>query len=281
MSILIFGAGFVGEKLARALPDATLVKTDITDREAVRRALAEHRPGAVVNAAGKTGKPNVDWCETLQHETHRGNVIGPLVLAEACGEADVYLLHLGSGCVFYGDPPHPGGWLEDDFANPTSFYSRTKYAADLVLSRLPNVAVARLRMPIDGEPGPRNLITKLTAYKQVVDVENSVTIIDDLVDVVRALAERRLPGVFHATNPGTMRHRELLALYRELVAPGHTCELIAEDELVSRGLALKARSNAILQSTRLEEHGIKMRPIAEALRDTMTKYAENARKRAS
>lgn len=278
MKTLIFGAGFVGHKLVGALAGAVLVKADITDREAVRAALREHRPDAVVNAAGKTGKPNVDWCETHQHETYRGNVVGPMVLADACAEAEVYLLHLGSGCVFYGDPPHPGGWLEDDFANPVSFYSRTKYAADLVLSRLPHVGVARLRMPIDGEPGPRNLITKLAAYRQVVDVENSVTIIDDLVEVVRGLTQRRLSGVFHATNPGTMRHRELLALYRELVDPSHTCELIAEDELVSRGLALKARSNCILGGARLAEAGIHMRPIDEALRATMQQYA---RRRAS
>ena len=273
MSIVVFGQGFVGTRLARDLPGAKLLPTDITDRAAVLAALREHRPSAVVNAAGKTGKPNVDWCETHQIETYRGNVQGPLVLADACAEASVYLLHLASGCIFYGDSPSPGGWLEDDFANPTAFYSRTKYAADLVLSGLPNVGIARLRMPIDGEPSARNLITKLAGYREIIDVENSVTVVADLVQAVGALVEKRGQGVFHVTNPGGMRHRDLLALYTELVDPSHTYTAITPEDLVARGLAATARSNCILQSPRLAALGISLRPIDVALRDAMTSYA--------
>jgi 3,5-epimerase/4-reductase len=279
MNVTIFGPGFLGERFAKSLPGATLVRTDVTDEAAVRAALKETRAQAVVNCAGKTGRPNVDWCETHQEETYRSNVMGALTLARACAAEGAYLLHLASGCIFYGDSPDPAGWREDDFANPSAFYSRTKYAADLVLSRLPNVGVARLRMPIDSAPGTRNLITKLAAYKQVIDVANSVTVVDDLVQVVTQLLERRATGVFHVTNPGTMRHKDLLALYKELVDPSHTCELIGAEELVARGLAAKARSNCILASPRLAELGVQMRPIDVALRDAMTKYAAAVRAR--
>jgi dTDP-4-dehydrorhamnose reductase len=273
MDTIVFGAGFLGPRLARELEGARLVSVDITDAAAVRAVLRDHRPAAVVNAAGKTGVPNVDWCETHQAETYRANVTGPLVLAEACAVSGAYLLHLGSGCVFYGDSPVPGGWREDDFANPVSFYSRTKYAADLVLSRLPHVGVARLRMPIDGTPGPRNLITKLAGYGEVIDVENSVTVVDDLIAAVRGLLARRAAGVFHVVNPGVMRHRDLLALYREIVDPGHRYDLIPEADLVARGLAAKPRSNCVLASPRLAALGIALRPVDVALRDAMTQYA--------
>lgn len=276
MKTLVFGAGFIGTRLSRDLPDATLSRADVTDRAAVREELARHTPDVVVNAAGKTGKPNVDWCESHQHETYRSNVNGALTLADACAERGTYLLHLGSGCIFYGDSPSPGGWREDDYANPSAFYSRTKYAADLVLSRLPNVGVARLRMPIDDAPSSRNLITKLASYSSVVDVENSVTVVADLVGAVAGLCERRATGVFHVTNPGTMRHRDLLALYTELVDPSHRYELITAEALVSRGLAVKARSNCVLSSERLASIGVTMRPIEVALRDAMEKYARAA-----
>jgi dTDP-4-dehydrorhamnose reductase len=277
MTTLIFGRGFLGTRLARELPGSHLSSVDITDAAAVAKELVERKPDAVINAAGKTGRPNVDWCESHPIETFRGNVTGPLVLAEACATAGVYLLHLASGCIFYGDSPTPGGWREDDFANPIAFYSRTKYAADLVLSRLPNVGVARLRMPIDSEPGARNLITKLAAYKQVVDVENSVTIVSDLVNVAAVLIGKRGEGIFHVTNPGAMRHRTLLALYKELVDPHHTYELLEEKELVERGLAMRARSNCILASPRLAALGITMRPVEAALRATMVEYANHVR----
>ena len=270
---LIFGRGFLGQTLEQTLPDAKLVPVDISDRSAVQRILQDEKPTAVVNAAGKTGRPNVDWCETHQTETSRSNVIGAAVLAEACGEVGAHLLHLGSGCIFYGDSPTPGGWREEDFANPTSFYSRSKYAADLLLSRMPHVAILRLRMPIASKPDPRNLITKLAAYKRVVDVENSVTIVEDLVLVVAKLIEKRASGIFHGTNSGTMRHRDLLALYKKYVDPKHQVELISEDELLSSGLISKARSNCFLASPRLEELGIAMRPVSLALEETMQAYA--------
>jgi dTDP-4-dehydrorhamnose reductase len=272
MKVVVFGSGFLGRRIAAEL-QAPLDPADITDAAAVAAALERHDAEAVVNAAGKTGRPNVDWCETHREETYRSNTVGPLVLAEACAKRGAHLLHLGSGCIFYGPSPRPGGWLEDDFANPSAFYSRTKYAADLVLSRLPNVAVARLRMPIDSVPGPRNLITKLASYKEVVDVANSVTVVDDLVAAVRGLLAARAEGVFHVTNPGVLRHRELLELYRALVDPSHSCTFIDEEELVRRGLAVKARSNCILASPRLEALGIRLRPVHEALRDTMQRYA--------
>ena len=276
--IVVFGAGFLGQRMSREIAGATLSRADITDRAAVLAALREAGASAVINAAGKTGRPNVDWCESHQVETYRSNVIGALTVADACAEAGAYLCHMASGCVFYGPSPEPGGWREDDHANPSAFYSRTKYAADLVLSRLPNVGVARLRMPIDDTPGERNLITKLARYPEVIDVENSVSVVADLVAAVARLVEARATGVFHVVNPGPMRHRDLLALYREIVDPSHRYTLIQNEELVARGLAVKARSNCILASPRLAALGITLRPIEVALRDTMERYATALRR---
>ena len=107
MTIVVVGAGFLGRRLARDLPGATLAPVDITDRDAVAVVLARVRPDVVVNAAGKTGRPNVDWCEANQEATWRSNVLGPLVLAEACAAAGVHLLHLSSGCIFDGRSPSP------------------------------------------------------------------------------------------------------------------------------------------------------------------------------
>lgn len=273
MKVLIFGKGYIGEKISRAWPEAVTSVVDITDREAVRSEIAKYKPEAVLNCAGKTGKPNVDGCETDKIPTFRSNAIGPLILAEVCAEHGVHLTHLASGCVFYGASPDPKGWREDDFANPSAFYSRTKYAADIVLSQMPNVAIARLRMPIDGEPGGRNLITKLAAYPKIIDVENSVTVVDDLVKALLVIMEKKAEGIFHVVNEGRMKHRELIALYEELVDPAHTNEWIPNDDLVKLGLATKGRSNCFLQNTRLKELGVEMRPVSVALRDCMEKYA--------
>ncbi len=272
MRILIFGAGFLGTRLGRDLPGAQVSTVDITDAEAVSRVLSEVHPDAVINAAGKTGRPNVDWCETHPHATFRANVVGAVTLAERCAAHRVYLLHLGSGCVFYGPSPTPGGWREDDFANPISTYARSKYAADLALSQLPDVAIVRPRMPIDVTPGPRNLLTKLAGYSHVVDATNSVTLVPDLVRVVAQLIERRATGIFHATNPGQVGHRQLLELYRRYVDPQHTCTWVTADALLESGRVTRERSECILADTRLATRGIAMPPAAEGIEALVRGY---------
>jgi len=105
-------------------------------------------------------------------------------------------------------------------------------------------------------------------------VENSLTVIEDMVLVFRQLLEKKAPGIFHVTNPGSIKHKEIVALYEELVDPNHKNEWITEDELVSVGLVAKKRSSNILQSDNLVKIGINMRPAKEAVRATMEEYAK-------
>jgi dTDP-4-dehydrorhamnose reductase len=195
---LIFGKnGWIGGKLQELLKAQGmafhLADSRTQNREAVLAEIEKYKPTHVLNAAGVTGRPNVDWCETHQEATWRSNVLGALTLADASREADAHMLHIGSGCVFYGPSPSPGGWREDDPANPISYYSRTKYAADLLLAPMAHTAVVRIRMPVDGAMNPRNLITKLAGYARVIDVENSVTFVDDLALMLGRWFRRRRP----------------------------------------------------------------------------------------
>lgn len=52
----------------------------------------------VINCAGKTGRPNVDWCEDHKIETIESNVIGTLMLAQACWIRDIHLTVMATGC---------------------------------------------------------------------------------------------------------------------------------------------------------------------------------------
>lgn len=274
MKILIIGNGYVGSRCAKEWPDAVVSDKMINNLEDALRILSEHNPDVVLNAAGIIGRPNVDWCETHQFETFFGNAILPVIIAQACAQKNAYLLHIGSGCIFYGESPDPKGWKENDFANPAATYTKAKYSADLALSTLPNVGIARIRMPIDYISYSGNLINKLASYPKIIDVENSITVLEDMVNVFRQLLEKKAEGIFHVTNPGSIKHKEIIQMYEELVDSSHSNEWISEEDLVKQGLADKKRSNNILQSENLAKLGIEMRPVKEAVRDCLVKYAE-------
>ncbi len=272
MKILIIGKGWLGSRCHEEWSDSVISDTIINSKEDVLALLKTHQPDAVLNAAGVVGKPNVDWCETHQLETIRGNTVLPIIIAEACKEMSVYLLHMGTGCIFYGDAPHGGPWKEDDAANPVAVYSRAKYAADLVLSTLENVGIARIRMPIDDRAHRANMIDKLVSYSRVVDVNNSATVVPDMILAFRQLLEKKASGIFHCTNPDSITHREILALYSKYVEPIAEKEWIREGELVDFGLVAKKRSNNIMQSINLAKFGISMRPMKEAVEEAMKNY---------
>lgn len=275
MKILIIGAGWLGRRCAESWSDAVISDKIVNSVDDVLALLDEHKPDAVLNAAGIVGKPNVDWCETNQTETIKGNTILPLIIAEACQKRGIYLLHMATGCIFYGDAPDKVAWKEDDYANPVAVYTRTKYAADLCLATLPNVGIARIRMPIDSIPFAANLVDKITKYPRVIDVENSLTIVPDMIRVFHELLEKKAEGIFHVVNPGTIKHREIIAMYEELVDPARPKnEWIAEEDLVGVGLAKKKRSNNFMSSSNLEKYGIHMQPVKEALREALTEYAK-------
>lgn len=273
MKILIIGDGYIGNRCLKEWPEAVLSGKMINSVADAVAILEEHQPDVVLNAAGIVGRPNVDWCETHQIETFDGNTVLPFTIAKACAQKGIYLLHIGSGCIYYGYSADPAGWKESDFANPGAVYTKAKYAADLALSTLPNVGIARIRMPIDYIPYAGNLINKLSSYPKIIDVENSITVLEDMVSVFHQLLENKAEGIFHVTNPGSIKHKEIIAMYEELVDPTHQNEWIRENELVGQGLAVKKRSNNILQSENLARFGIVMRPVKEAVYATMKKYA--------
>jgi len=185
----------------------------------------------------------------------------------------VFFAHVGSGCVYDGDNGG-AGYGEDDPPNFFgSYYSRTKLWSEQALRELP-VLLLRLRMPIDGMPGPRNLITKLAGYGKVISIPNSVSVLDDFLPAAIELVRRRRTGIYNLTNPGAIVHPRILELYREIVDPSLVFETISMENLGGR--VKTGRSNCVLSTVKIEREGIRLRPVEEAVRSAMVEYRKHA-----
>ncbi len=267
MSVLIAGSrGWIGSQLLTQFKGAVGPSFDIADAMEVRRVLDEHKPSIVINAAGKTGRPNVDWCEDHQVETLRANVTGPLVLLEECLKRNIYFVHVGSGCIYQST--HDEVWTEVDTPNFTgSFYSFTKAMSDQLLARFP-VLQLRLRMPFDASTHPRSLLTKLRNYTKVLDVPNSVTYLPDFLTAIQELVTQRITGTFNMVAPGGISPYKIMKMYQEIVDPTHTFQRLDLSNLPS---VVKAqRSNCVLSCTKLQKEGVKLTPAEEAVRIALT-----------
>lgn len=274
--VVVIGNGFIASHLKYEIVNCRLTPNE-NEIFSVIRSL---RPNVVINATGFTGSPNVDQCESKKIATYTGNVIIPLMLAEACARVDVQMVHLGSGCIYFGQSQHknhylteiPGntinpadsnyfygafeladsGWKETDFANPLSYYSKTKYACDLALGQLPNVVTLRLRMPISPLNHPRNLLNKLIGYSKILEEPNSVTFTSDLVNAIDWAIQKEKRGIYHITSPKPLTHSVLLEEYKKYV-PAHTYMKITKEEL--SGMVVATRSNCILDNSKAINEG--------------------------
>jgi dTDP-4-dehydrorhamnose reductase len=93
------------------------------------------------------------------------------------------------------------------------------------------------------------------------------------VRVALDLWERRAPfGIYNMTNPGFVTTRQVIALIQKILKPAKLFEFWASDEEFYR-LAVKApRSNCVLDVSKLLSTGVRIRPVVEALEDSLKRW---------
>jgi dTDP-4-dehydrorhamnose reductase len=94
---------------------------DITDREAVERAVIESNPGAIVNCAAWT---DVDGAESHLDEAMAANGAGAGIVATAAASLNVPVVYPSSDYVF--DGARQDGYVESDETGPLSAYGKSK-----------------------------------------------------------------------------------------------------------------------------------------------------------
>ena len=232
IKFLVFGGktGWVGQKMVQLLEGRGYVTLKANSRLENSQDVADEldilRPTHVLNAAGLTGRPNVDWCESHREETTRVNVIGTLGLIDACSARDIHITNFATGCIYHYDDLHPQGsgkgFTEDDTPNFVgSFYSLTKSLVEKIVrsTGYRNLLQLRLRMPISDDLHHRSLVTKITKYEKVVNIPNSMTVLSCMLPIAMEMALQRITGIYNFTNPGAISHNEVLTAYRDIVDP--------------------------------------------------------------
>lgn len=91
-------AGHLKSLLQTQGKDVHSTAVRMQDTASIRHELDRVMPDRVINCAGKTGRPNVDWCEDHKVETVDTNVLGTLNLARECAERGIHCTVLATGC---------------------------------------------------------------------------------------------------------------------------------------------------------------------------------------
>ncbi|MEP6663282.1 MAG: sugar nucleotide-binding protein, partial [Verrucomicrobiota bacterium] len=199
--ILLLGAtGHVGQAFSNELrrrgqPFIPLTRSaiDYTQFEVLFDYVRKIKPSFLINAAGYTGRPNIDACEVERKDTLQANALFPQNVAKVCRITNTPWGHVSSASIYAGTKVLDNGrvrtqrdindpetaqavmdrpedffyFTEKDEPNfsfrhgPCNFYSGTKALAEETLRDFGDNYIWRPGVVFDEFDGPRNFLTKL------------------------------------------------------------------------------------------------------------------------
>jgi dTDP-4-dehydrorhamnose reductase len=219
MKLLVTGAGgMLGRAVVEAaqrrghdVRAATRADLEITDAEALRRALAAAHPRAVVNCAAYT---DVDGAEADRFAAFAVNGKGAGNVAAAAAGIGAAIVHVSTDYVFDGTKREP--WLESDAVAPLGAYGASKLAGERAVAAA-NPAHAIVRTAWLFGAGGRNFVDTMLALgaereevSVVTDQIGCPTWTGHLAAALVELAERPgAAGVHHIAGAGSCSWNEL------------------------------------------------------------------------
>lgn len=226
-------------------------------------------------------------------ENVRDNLFSPIVLALLAQKYNIHYTYMGTGCIFtYNDDElehmcdkcsnvskntktgevNVYKFTEDDQPNFFgSSYSIVKGYTDRLMHLFNNVLNVRIRMPITADYNPRNFITKILKYKKICSVQNSMSVLPELLPIMVNMAEKGRTGTINLVNPGTISHNEILYLYKLYIDPTFTWSNFTIEE--QQKVLAAGRSNNHLNTTALEKD-YDVLPIHDSICAILTKMRE-------
>jgi len=190
----------------KSAPFQTL-NADLLDEGAVDSVLDAARPDWLIHCAALA---DLEACEENPGLARRLNTDLPSALAKACLTRGIHMVQISTDAVFDGDKF--GSYLESDAPNPVSVYSQTKLDGErAVLESNAEAIVARVNFYGWSLGGRRSLaeffFNNLTNNKSMsgyTDVIFCPMHVQHLGQVLLAMLEKKLHGLYHAVGPEPM-----------------------------------------------------------------------------
>ena len=283
MKLLLFGyKGWIGKQifeLLKTISENEVITTDIRvdNYDEIDKFIFEHKPDRIISVIGRTYGDNINSIDYLEKKGNlkiniNDNLYSPLNLALISKKYNIHLTYMGTGCIFNG---YDKEYLEND--EPDFFgssYSIVKGFTDRIMKNFDNVLNVRIRMPITNDINSnRNFINKIINYKKICSMNNSMTVLPDLLPVLIDMIIKKEIGTINLVNPGYISHNEILELYKEIKNPNFTWENITIEE--QNQLLLSERSNNILNTEKLQKLYPDVKDIKTSIKDLLLNINSN------
>ena len=252
---------------------------DITNLEAVRKAVKENDVKCIINCAAWT---NVDKAETAGDIVEILNAVAPENLAKAMKEVGGLLVHVSTDYVFGGDP-YNTPCKEDMKGTPTGVYGLTKLHGEEKIQAVGCDHIILRTAWLYSEFGSNfvktmlNLTATKPQLKVVFDQTGTPTYAGDLAEAIFNIVENKKfeghSGVYHFSNEGVCSWYDFTIKIAQIA--GHiACNIqpCHSDEFPS---PVKRPAYSVLDKTKIKEtFGIQIPYWEDSLKKCMANMNE-------
>ena len=173
---------------------------DVTDRDALIRAVTASRPDVIVNLAAYTA---VDRAETQVDACNAVNATAVSSWSQAAMDVGAHLITISTDYVF--DGAKGAAYVEDDATNPLNVYGASKRAGEVCCSETDTIVRTSWVMGVRGKNVVHVIAERARAGDRVRFVDDqtgTVTLASDLARALVTLVRTRPGGVWHVANTG-------------------------------------------------------------------------------
>jgi len=238
MRIVVTGAGgqlgvevvAAGQARGHTIVGLTREDLDVTDADAVMKAVRASTPDVVIHTAAWTA---VDACELDAARAHRVNALGTQHVVAAARATGSRVLFISTDYVFDGSKS--GAYEIDDVPKPASVYGASKLAGERTCSSEDLIVRISWVCGFHGSNMVKTIMRLAQTQDELQFVDDQVgspTFADDAAKTLIRLAECAATGVMHVTNQGVTSWfgfagdvLEAMGLDRSRVTPIATADL--------------------------------------------------------
>jgi dTDP-4-dehydrorhamnose reductase len=266
------------------------------------------KPAFVIDAAGCTNA-DVDVFEPAREEVLRVNTILPRYIAQVCLMTNTPWGHTSSCGIYSGAkimvapglavakkigrmemlrmiaecPEKIRGFTESDepnfsfHATPCNFFSGTVALAEEAIRGIGRNYIWRLGQPFNERGEPENFLQQIQTAEKIYDGVKAFSHTGDFVRACLDLWERGAPfGIYNVANPGLVTTGQIVDMIGKILKPPRHFEFWHDDaEFYSHGNRV-LRSDYVLDVSKLLATGVTMRPVIEAIEDSLKNWRVEA-----
>lgn len=185
---------------------------------------------------------NTSYIENKLEENLKYNLIHSLRMASFCYKLNIHFTYLGEGCIF----------KNSNSKNPdlkVSNHSLMNINCENILNELfDDILYLRVRYPVSNDFKPGCHIMKYLSYQNVVNCDNSITIIDNLLPVLIKLLTTKEKGIYNFFNNKHINSTDLCINLKQNFDSLIKFDIVSEDV---HNKLIGERSNGIFDNSKL------------------------------